>query len=219
MSSTPIINVGIADDHALFRRGVRAMLATVDGIELVGEAADGDEAVRLAVTEAPDVLLLDIRMPGRSGIEALRMIRARAPEVAVVLLTMVDADESVAEALHGGALGYVLKGAEPDELIRAIQAAARGELLFGASIAPHAAALLRGSSGPWEPPLPELREREREVLDLLAAGMDADGIAVQLHLSVKSVRNILAAIPRRLGVSTRAEAVDLARRAGLGRRA
>ncbi|WP_430647701.1 response regulator [Agromyces sp. GXS1127] len=211
------IRVAIADDHALFRQGVRAMFSTVDGIELVAEAEDGDEAIRIAVTTSPDVLLLDVRMPRRSGVDAIRAIRARAPQVRVVMLTMVDADEALTSALRDGAIGYVLKGADPDELVRVVHAAARGEVLFGASIAPRATALLRPAAGPWHPPLPELREREREVLDLLAAGHGTTEIAGRLHVSVKTVRNVLAGIPGRLGVATRDEAIALAREAGLGR--
>ncbi|WP_353828931.1 response regulator [Agromyces sp. SYSU T0242] len=214
---TEVIRVAIADDHALFRQGVRAMLAAVADLDLVAEAEDGEDAVRLAVTEAPDVLLLDIRMPRRSGIDALGAIRARAPGVRIVMLTMVDDDEAVAAALREGAVGFVLKGADPDELVRVVRAAARGEMLLGAGIAPRAVALLQPAGGPWRPPLPELREREREVLDLLAAGHDPAGIARRLHLSVKTVRNVLAGIPARLGVSTRDEAIRRARAAGLGR--
>ncbi|BDZ55691.1 response regulator [Agromyces marinus] len=214
---TPPVRVAIADDHALFRQGVRAMFATVDDVELVDEAEDGDDAIRVAVTSAPDVLLLDVRMPRRSGVDAIRAIRSRAPGVRIVMLTMVEADEALAVALRDGAVGYVLKGADPDELIRVVHAAARGELLFGASVAHRAAALLHPAAGPWHPPLPELRDREREVLDLLAAGHEPAEIARRLHVSVKTVRNVLAGIPARLGVATRGEAVDLARRAGLGR--
>ncbi|BDZ63705.1 response regulator transcription factor [Agromyces mangrovi Wang et al. 2018] len=215
MSET--IRVAIADDHALFRRGVRAMLTSVDGIEVVAEAADGDDAVRIAVVDAPDVLLLDIRMPRRGGIDAIRDIRSRAPGVRIVMLTMLDADEAVAAALRDGATGFVLKGADPDELVRVVRAAARGELLFGASIAERAASLLRPASGPWRPPLPQLREREREVLDLVAAGLPPSEVARRLHVSVKTVRNVLAAVPARLGVETRDQAVAMARDAGLGR--
>ncbi|WP_400995886.1 response regulator [Agromyces sp. GXQ0307] len=211
------IRVAIADDHRLLRQGVRAMFATVDDIELVAEAEDGEQALRVAVTAAPDVLLLDVRMPRRGGVEMIRAIRTRAPRVAVVMLTMVDADETLAGALRDGAVGYVLKGADPDELVRVVHAAARGEVLFGASVAARATALLQPAAGPWQPPLPELREREREVLDLLTAGHGPAEIAGRLHVSVKTVRNILAGIPSRLGVASREDAIDLARRAGLGR--
>ncbi|GAA2045947.1 response regulator transcription factor [Agromyces tropicus] len=214
---TAPIRVAIADDHALFRRGVRAMLGAVDDLELVAEAEDGEEAIRVAVTEAPDVLLLDIRMPRRTGIDAVRAIRTRAPGVRIVMLTMVDDDDAVAAALRDGAVGFVLKGADPDELVRVVRAAARGELLLGASVAARAVTLLQPRAGPWRPPLPELREREREVLDLLAAGLEPAAIATRLHVSVKTVRNVLAGVPARLGVATREEAVALARAAGLGR--
>lgn len=211
------IRVGVVDDHALFRQGLRALLASEEGIEVVGEAADAPSGLRLAVTEAPDVLLLDVNMPGMSGLEAIRKLRNSAPSVAIVMLTMVDHAAAVAEAVSAGAAGYVAKGADPDELVRAIRAAAAGELMFGASVADAARRLMRGPDGPWEPPLPQLTDRERAVADQLAAGRSAAEIAQQLHLSVKTVRNVLAVLPRRMGVASREDVVAAARAAGLGR--
>lgn len=213
-----VIRVGVVDDHRLFRDGLAALFGSVPDIELVGSAIDGQAGVVLAQTEHPDVLLMDVRMRGMNGVEATRRVRATAPDVAVVMLTMVDDDESLAEALREGARGYVLKDADQHEMLRVIRSAARGELLLGPRLAERAMALLgRPSAGPYIPPLPQLSERERAVLDLLAAGYDTTGISATLHLSAKTVRNYLTAIPRRLGVDTRAAAIALARSAGLGR--
>jgi DNA-binding NarL/FixJ family response regulator len=212
------IRVGVVDDHRLFRDGLAALFGSIPDIDLVGSAEDGPGAVVLAQTLHPDVLLMDLRMPGMNGVEATRRVRAAAPDVAVVMLTMVDDDESLAEALREGARGYVLKDADQHEMLRVMRAAARGELLLGPALADRAVQLLGApSSGRYVPPLPQLSERERAVLDLLAAGYDTARISATLHLSPKTVRNHLTAIPRRLGVPDRASAIELARRAGLGR--
>jgi DNA-binding NarL/FixJ family response regulator len=211
------IRVAIADDNEAFRSAVRALLGSIPDVELVAEATDGEGAVRIAVTERPQVLLLDIPMSGMTGFQAVNRIRTVAPQVANVMLTTVDDGDTLAEAIRTGAVGYVLKGADKDELVNVIRAAARGELLFGASIAEQAKRLLHRQDGRWIPPLPELSERERSVLDLLASGEPVSRIAPLLHLSEKSVRNYLTVIPRRLGVADRDEAVALARKAGLGR--
>lgn len=212
------IRVTVADDHTLFREGLRALLESVDGLTMVGTASTGEEAVELAVTTRPDVLLMDIRMPGHGGLAAIGRIRTLAPDVAVVMLTMVDDADSIATAIAEGAHGYVLKDAEQDEMLRAIRAAARGELLFGPSVAERARRLLQAGTRSPELPFPKLSERERAVLDLLAAGYEAARIAGTLHLSVKTVRNYLTLLPRRLGVEDRAAAIKVAREAGLGRR-
>jgi DNA-binding NarL/FixJ family response regulator len=211
------IRVAIADDDESFRAEVQALLNSIPDVDFVAEAADADGAVRISVTEAPQVLLLDIRAPGVDGVQSVSRIRTAAPQVAIVVLTSVDDGDTLAEAIRTGAVGYVLKHAEEDELVNVIRAAARGELLFGASIADLAKRLLHRQDGRWVPPLPELSERERSVLDLLAAGESVSRIAAMLHLSEKSVRNYLTAIPRRLGAADREEAVALARKAGLGR--
>ena len=214
---TEPVRVAIADDHTLFREGLRALCDSVAGIELVGSVGDCQAAVELAVTARPHVMLMDIRMPGGNGIAATARIRHLAPEVAVVMLTMVEDRDSLAEAIHEGAVGYVLKGADEDELIEVITSAARGGLHFGPSIAGQARELLRAGGAPYAPPLPALSERERAILDLLASDYDVPRIAATLHLSVKSVRNHLTAIPRRLGVPDRAACVQIARESGLGR--
>jgi DNA-binding NarL/FixJ family response regulator len=215
---TDPIRVAVVDDHRLFREGMRALFDSVPGVELVADGEDGHDAVRIATDLRPAVLLMDIRMPRLNGIEATRAIRKQRSDVAVVVLTMVEDDESVGEALREGARGYVLKGADPDEMLAVVRAAARGDLLLTGSIAQRAQLMLGAQPRPWSPPLPELSERERAVLDLLAAGDDPSRIAATLHLSPKTVRNYLTTIPRRLGVPDRATAVAVARQAGLGRR-
>jgi DNA-binding NarL/FixJ family response regulator len=212
-----VVRVVVADDHTLFRRGLGALLDSRDDVDLVGSAADGAEALALAVTHSPHVVLMDVRMPGEDGISVTGRLRALAPEVAVVMLTMVDDDATLADAVHHGAVGYVLKGADEEELLAVIHAAARGELHFGPSTVARARAILRGAGEPYAPPLPQLSERERSILDLLAAGYDVGRIADRLRLSQKSVRNYLTGIPRRLGVRDRAAAIEAARTAGLGR--
>jgi DNA-binding NarL/FixJ family response regulator len=212
------ITVGVVDDHRLFRDGLAALFASIPDIEHVGSATNGEEAVVLAQTTHPDVLLMDLRMPGMNGVEATRRVLAVAPDVAVVMLTMVDDDESVAESLREGARGYVLKDADQHEMLRVIRSAAHGELLLGPRLAARAGSLLGSRPGPYAPPLPQLSERERAVLDLLAAGYDTARISATLHLSAKTVRNYLTVIPRRLGVADRTTAIELARRAGLGHR-
>ncbi|TRW47252.1 response regulator transcription factor [Georgenia yuyongxinii] len=221
MSQTPAVGapvrVAVADDHTLFREGLRALFDSRADVELVGSAADGAEAVKVAVTARPQVMLMDIRMPDEDGIAVTSRLQVLAPDVAVVMLTMVDDAEQLAEAIRHGAVGYVLKGADEDELLEVVHAAARRELHFGPSAVAHARAMLRAGGAPYAPPLPELSEREREILDLLASGYDVARIAGRLHLSTKSVRNYLTGIPRRLGVPDRESALARARAAGLGR--
>src|SRR4051812_42770148 len=161
------ITVGVVDDHRLFRDGLAALFASVPDVELIGSAVDGAEAVVLAQTMHPDVLLMDLRMPGMNGVEATRRVRQVAPDVAVGMRTMVDDDEWVAEALREGAGGYVLKDADQHEMLRVTRSAARGELLLGPRLADRARTLLGSPIGPYAPPLPQLSERERAVLDLL----------------------------------------------------
>jgi DNA-binding NarL/FixJ family response regulator len=156
-------------------------------------------------------------MPGTNGVDALTRLRRLAPRVAVVMLTMVDERETLAEALRAGAVGYVLKGADEDELVAAVRAAARGAVHLGASVADHARSLLSTAGASDRVRLPGLGEREHQILDLLASGHDVERIAATVHLSPKSVRNNLTAIQRKLGVPDRAGAVQRAREAGLGR--
>ena len=211
------IRVLIADDHAAFRSGLAALLATVAGLVVVGEAADGREAVAASATVHPDVVLMDLTMPGTGGIEATRQIAEQAPHVAILVLTMDADDEAVLAAVRAGARGYVLKGARRAELVRAIRAVVAGEAIFGAGIAGRLAGYLAGAqSGTASTSFPELTEREREILALIAAGHSNAEITNRLVLSPKTVRNHVSNVFAKLGVRSRAEAIVRAREAGLG---
>ena len=215
------IRVLIADDHPVFRFGLRALLSALPDTDVVGEATTGEGAVELASTTQPDVILMDINMPGVNGIEATRRIRERQPHVAVLVLTMLD-DDSVFAAIRAGARGYVLKGAEPAETLRAIRAVADGEAIFSPSIAERVMYYFAHGVPPQAPmtggpkPFPELTDREREVLALIARGLTNSAIAEQLVLSPKTVRNYITEIFSKLQVADRAQAVIRAREAGLG---
>jgi DNA-binding NarL/FixJ family response regulator len=209
------LTIVVADDHAVVREGLRALLSAVDGYELVGTAATGTEAVRAAVTLQPDVVVMDIQMPGMTGIEATREIARVAPGVAVLMLTMFEDDESVFAAMRAGALGYVLKGASPTDMIRAIEAVAAGEAIFGTGVARRALAYLTAPR-PDTPAFPELTPREREVLGLIATGLANAAIATRLHLAPNTVSNHISNIFGKLQVASRAEAIVRARSAGLG---
>ena len=187
----------------------------MDGYELVGEAATGAEAVRAAVTLHPDVLIMDIQMPGMSGIDATREIGRVAPGVAVLMLTMFEDDESVFAAMRAGALGYVLKGASPTDMIRAIAAVAAGEAIFGTGVARRALTYLTAPRADTTA-FPELTPREREVLDLIATGLGNAAIAARLGLAANTVSNHISNIFGKLQVASRAEAIVRARSAGLG---
>jgi DNA-binding NarL/FixJ family response regulator len=207
------IRVLIADDHPVFRHGLAALLSTLPGIEVVAQAGDGDEALRAVVAHRPDVVVMDLRMPGVDGVAATRRIVADHPESAVLVLTMSDEDGLVRAALQAGAHGYLLKRAEQVEIERAIRAVAAGEVIFSSAVA--AGVLGRLAEEP--PALPQLSRREREVLDLIATGAPNSAISHQLALAPKTVGNHISAIFLKLGVSTRAEAIVLARDAGFGR--
>lgn len=212
------IRVLIADDHPVFRYGLRALLQTeATTIEVVGEAATGEEAVALAAQVNPAVILMDVNMPGLNGIEATRRILSATPQVGILMLTMFDDDESVFAAIRLGARGYLLKGAEGEETIRAILAVSQGEAIFSPSIAQR---LMGYFATPRKNPqivplFPELTEREREVLALLAQGYTNPAIAERLVLSPKTVRNHVSTIFSKLQVAGRAEAIIRARDAGL----
>jgi DNA-binding NarL/FixJ family response regulator len=210
----------LADDHPLFLEGLTAVLAARPEIELVGQATTGTEAVAQAERLLPDVVLMDIQMPEMSGIEAARRIVHASPHVGVIMLTMLEDDDSVFAAMRAGARGYILKGAGKAEVLRTIEAVARGEALFGPAIAQRLVAYfgaLRGRTG-GGPPLafPELTEREREVLRLIAQGLNNAAIAERLTLSPKTVSNHISNIFNKLQVADRAEAIVRARDAGLG---
>lgn len=212
------IRVLIVDDHPLFRDGIRALLDSLPETEPVGEASDGKTAVDLAVALKPDVVLMDLQLPVVHGIEATRRIVSADPDIAVLVLSMSDDDESVFAAMRAGARGYVLKGADHDELHRAIVAAAAGEAIFGPGVARRLMALFSAARtrGPGSDAFPELTERELEVLELIARGESNARIAERLGLSLKTVRNHVSAILNKLQVVDRASAIVRAREAGLG---
>jgi DNA-binding NarL/FixJ family response regulator len=211
------IRVLVADDHAAFRAGLAAVLGTAGDIDLVGEAASGDEAVAAVASSHPDVVLMDVNMPGLDGIEATRRIVDGSPHVAILVLTMHDDDETVFAAVRAGARGYLLKGAQRAELIRAVHAVAAGDAIFGPGVARR---LVDFFSRPVPQPdpeaFPELTEREREILELIARGRSNAEITSTLVLSPKTVRNHVSNIFAKLQVRDRAEAIVRAREAGLG---
>jgi len=209
------IRVVIADDHPVVRRGLAALLESVEGVEVVGQASTGREAVREAQLLAPDVVLMDVQMPDLDGVEASRRIATSSPGVAVLVLTMHDDDETVLAALRAGARGYLLKGADQEEIRRAVHAVVAGEMIVAPAAAAHVVARLAAPPAPAAP-FPELTPREREVLDAVARGRPNGAIAAELGLAPKTVGNHVSTIFTKLGVATRAEAVVAARRAGLG---
>jgi DNA-binding NarL/FixJ family response regulator len=212
------IRVLIADDHPVFRYGLRALLTSeATTMEVVGEATTGEEAVALAAQYFPDVILMDVNMPGLNGIEATRRILATTPRVGILMLTMFDDDESVFAAMRAGACGYLLKGAEGDETIRAITGVSKGEAIFSPAIARRLMDYFGKPPKSPQPthPFPELTEREREILTLIAQGYTNPAIAERLVLSPKTVRNHVSTIFSKLQVAGRAEAIIRARDAGL----
>jgi DNA-binding NarL/FixJ family response regulator len=214
---TPAMRVLIAEDHPVYRDGLRAMLGSTPAVELVGEAQDGDEAVRLCSELVPDVVLMDIQLPGRNGIEATRAILGARPATAVLMLTMFEDDESVFGAMQAGARGYLLKDAEGEDLVRAIDTVAHGGAVFGPGVARRISAFFAaGELGPRARPFPELTDRERQVLDRMARGESNAIIAGRLGLSLKTVRNYASTIFDKLMVASRSEAIVRAREAGLG---
>jgi DNA-binding NarL/FixJ family response regulator len=214
------IRVLIADDHPVYRDGLSALLSSVAGIDVVGTAADGRQAVTLAMELQPDVVVMDVQMPEMNGIEATRQITADSPHTGVVVLTMSEDDATVFAAMRAGALGYLLKGANQGEILRAITAVAQGEAICGPIIARRVAEYFQ-PAGPSavESAFPQLTSREREILDLLAAGRSNAQIANALFLSPKTVRNNVSNVFAKLHVADRAEAIVRARDAGLGRAA
>jgi DNA-binding NarL/FixJ family response regulator len=213
------LRILVADDSAAFRTGLAALLAAVDGMALVGNATDGDEAIASALELQPDVVLMDLNMPGQNGIEATRAIVSAAPHIAVLVLTMYEDDESVFSAVQAGARGYLVKGARQAELLRALRSVAEGGAVFGPAIARRmvdffAAAAKASAAAPF----PDLTAREREILDLIARGRANGQIAEQLVLSTKTVRNHVSSIFTKMQVVNRAQAIVRAREAGIGGR-
>jgi len=211
------MRVLVADDHPIFRDGLAMLLTSVDGIEVVGTAADGAEAVAAALRLRPDVVVMDVRMPELNGVEATRRLAAEAPEIGILVLTMSEDDGTVFAAVRAGARGYLVKGAEQEEIVRAITTVAAGGAVFGATLALRIAEFFAAGPPTAGDAFPQLTAREREVLDLLAAGRSNQQIAGTLYLSPKTVRNNVSNIFAKLQVADRSEAIVRAREAGLGR--
>jgi DNA-binding NarL/FixJ family response regulator len=211
-----VIRVLVADDHPVMRQGLAALLSSLEGIAVVGQAADGEEVVREAVLHKPDVVLLDLQMPGTDGFTALRELARAVPSTAVCVLTMFDDDDSLFAAMRAGAQGYLLKGAEQEEIERAVRGVASGEAVFGPGVARRVLAQLTAPPKA-EQPFPELTPRELEVLDLLAAGLAVREIGSRLGIAGKTVSNVVSSILVKLQLTDRAQAAVVAREAGLGR--
>lgn len=212
-----VIRVGIADDHPVFRFGMRALVEATPDMVMGGEAASGEEAVALAEGGALDVLLMDLNMPGLGGIAATARIRARHPELAILVVTMLE-DDSVFAAMRAGARGYLVKGAGPEDTLQAIRAVARGEAIFSPGIAERVLRYFARPSqaqGAHGGPGGELTGREQEVLGLITQGLTNSAIAARLGLSPKTVRNYISEIFSKLQVANRAEAIAWAREAGV----
>jgi len=210
------VRVLVADDHPVFRAGMATVLADLDGVEVVGQAADGEQALAGVAEHRPDVVLMDLRMPGVGGLEATARIRVEHPDTAVLVLTMDSDDDSIFAALRAGARGYLLKESDGLDIERAIDGVARGEAVFGAGIAERVLAFFASGRQPVASPFPQLSPREHEVLEMIAQGLDNPTIARRLVLSDKTVRNRVSDILAKLHARNRAEMVALARDAGLG---
>ena len=212
------IRIMVVDDHRLFRDGLTALLDGASDTVVVGHAETGKEALGRMEELAPDVVLMDIMMPDLNGIEATRRIRGDHPEIQIVMLTMLEDDDSLFAAMCAGAHGYILKGADKAEVLRTVRAVADGEALFGPAIAKRLTAFFQHAKGKGVSvsPFPELTDREREILDLIAEGRDNAQIASQLFISNKTVSNHISNIFAKLHLSDRAQAIVAAREAGLG---
>jgi len=217
------IKVLIADDHVFYREGVRAFLSNSLEIDVVGEAGNGNEAITKTTELQPDVILMDLKMPGTNGIESTRQIHEMFPKVGVLVLTMFDDDDSVFAAMRAGARGYLLKDADKDEVVRAIIAVERGEAIFSPAIAQRMMQYFSSSSTyPSKKNQPGefagLTERELEILDLIAQGHNNTVISNKLSLSIKTVQNYVSSILTKLQVADRSQAIVRAREAGLGKK-
>jgi DNA-binding NarL/FixJ family response regulator len=210
------LRVLIADDHPVFRGGLRALLATDPDLEVVAEAADGAEAIALTAREQPDVVLMDLHMPDRDGVDATREILSKDPQVAVLVLTMFDDDDSVFAAMRAGARGYLLKGTNQADIVRAVHAVGTGGAVFGPAVAQRVLEYFAHAQSRPAVAFPQLTDRERGVLDLLAQGLSNSRIAARLSISEKTVRNHVSNIFAKLAVADRAQAVVRAREGGLG---
>lgn len=212
-----MIRVLVADDHPVVRQGLRALLESLEEFDVVAVASTGREAVREAVLHRPDVALLDLQMPDVDGFAAIRELARVAPEVGVCVLTMHDDDDSLFAAMRAGARAYILKGAEQEDIVRAVRAVARGEALLAPEVAGRVLGKLSEPRSGAASPFPQLTRRELDVLDLVAAGLPVAVIAARLGLSVKTVGNNVSTILAKLGLVDRAQAAVVARDAGLGR--
>jgi DNA-binding NarL/FixJ family response regulator len=212
-----VTTVLLADDHPLVRQGLRAVLGGAGDLEVVGEASDGTEVVRMAAELGPDVVIMDLQMPGLHGIEATREIRAQRPATAVLVLTMFEDDDTVFAAVAAGASGYLLKGADGADIVTAIRSAAAGQAVFGAALALRLSRWLTAAPAASPVPFPQLTERERAILDGVAAGLTNAQIGAKLFLSAKTVANNVSTILTKLQVTERGQAIVRAREAGLGR--
>jgi RNA polymerase sigma factor (sigma-70 family) len=211
------VRVVIADDHQPFREGLLRLLELIPDVEGVGEAASGDEALIRAHQLQPDVILMDLHMPGLNGIEASRRLRETSPHIGILVLTMFEDDESIFAAMRAGARGYLLKGADRGEISRAISAVSHGEAIFSASVAQKLVQYFSAvQTSSVEQAFPELTEREREVLELIGQGHSNTAIAQRLVLSPKTVRNHVSRVFAKLQVADRGQAIIRARDAGLG---
>jgi DNA-binding NarL/FixJ family response regulator len=210
------MRVLVVDDHPLYREGLAMALETMEDVEVVGQAADGATAAELATSLAPDVVIMDLHLPGMSGVEATRQLLADRPDTRVLVLTMLEGDSSLFAAMRAGARGYVLKGADRAEIERALRTVAAGEVVFSSGVAASVTAWFREGGSTARHPFPELTEREREVLDLVARGLTNAEIAARLVVSDKTVRNHVSNVFAKLHVANRSGAVARARDAGLG---
>lgn len=209
------ISLLVADDHTLFRDGLKALFGSLADTTVIGEATTGAEAIQQAEKHQPDVILMDIQMPDINGIEATRQIVQTSPHIGVIIVTMFEDDESLFAAMRAGARGYILKGADQDEMLRTIRAVARGDALFGPAVAVRLMSFFKASHAVVASAFPDLTEREFEILRLLARGMSNQEIGDKLTISIKTVRNHVSNIFSKLQVADRVQAIIRARDAGL----
>jgi DNA-binding NarL/FixJ family response regulator len=210
------VRILIADDHPMFRDGLRAVLDATEAIDVIGTAGTGIEAVELAAALQPDVVIMDIHMPELDGLQATRRIVAESPHIGVLVLTMFGEDESIFQAMRAGARGYLLKGADQSDIVRAVRAVAAGDAIFGPALARRLMGFFDSGGGGAALPFSELTAREREVLELVAKGMSNPEIAKALFVSGKTVRNHVSNIFSKLQVTDRAQAIVRAHEAGFG---